>query len=111
MVSILHGSRSRRPAVMLAIVGLALTSRGSPASISLARHPPGTRTSGSEPLSSTRAAEVSSAPASISFPTLDDGYIAESDYLAHTVDAARSWSEIRPGLGTVEQVEFQIGRA
>ena len=26
--------------------------------------------------------------------------------LAHTVDAARSWSEIKPGLGAVEQVQF-----
>jgi hypothetical protein len=46
----------------------------------------------------------------MSFPTLDDGYIAESDYLAHTVDAARSWSVIRPGLGTIEQVQFLTPR-
>ncbi len=104
-VSILRGSRSRLSAVVLAIVGIALTSWGSPAFSLPTEHPTGTRTSAIEPLSSTRA-EVSSAPASISFPTLDDGYIAESDYLAHTVDAARSWSEIRPGLGMVEQVQF-----
>jgi photosystem II stability/assembly factor-like uncharacterized protein len=59
-----------------------------------------------ESVSSAKAAVVSATPASISFPTLDDGYIAESDYLAHTVDAGRSWSEIRPGLGAVVQVQF-----
>jgi hypothetical protein len=42
----------------------------------------------------------------MSFPTLDNGYIAESGHLAHTVDAARSWSVIRPGLGTIKQVQF-----
>jgi photosystem II stability/assembly factor-like uncharacterized protein len=60
--------------------------------------------------SSASGAGTSSAPTSISFPTLDDGYIAESGYLAHTVDAARSWSVIRPGLGPIEQVQFLTPR-
>lgn len=53
-----------------------------------------------------RDAGTSSVPVSISFPTLDDGYIAESNYLAHTFNAARTWSVIRPGLGTIAQVQF-----
>ncbi|MHB2028592.1 MAG: WD40/YVTN/BNR-like repeat-containing protein [Acidimicrobiales bacterium] len=98
--------RSRRSVVIFAIAGLVLASCGSPASNSSTHHPTGKHTSVVESVSSTKAAVVSVAPASISFPTLDDGYIAESDYLAHTVDGGRSWAVIRPGLGAVVQVQF-----
>ncbi|MHB1986826.1 MAG: WD40/YVTN/BNR-like repeat-containing protein [Acidimicrobiales bacterium] len=57
-------------------------------------------------IASARVTTVSSAPASMSFPTPRDGFIAVSDYLAHTNDAASSWSEIHPGLGLIEQVQF-----
>ena len=55
---------------------------------------------------SASAVTVPSAPASISFPTRSDGYLAVGNYLAHTADAARSWSVIRPGLGAIKQVQF-----
>ncbi len=57
-------------------------------------------------IASARVTTASSAPASMSFPTPRDGFIAVSDYLAHTSDGASSWSEIRPGLGLIEQVQF-----
>jgi hypothetical protein len=95
-----------RTVVTLAVIGITLASCSSPTPDSQTKDAGGTRTSKIEHVAAISTTELRSTPSSISFPTFDDGFISESNYLAHTVDAARSWSEIKPGLGAVEQVQF-----
>lgn len=49
---------------------------------------------------------VRSAPTSLTFPTPRDGFVAEANYLVHTSNSGRSWTTIRPHLGSIEQVQF-----
>lgn len=61
-------------------------------------------------ITSASTVTVRSLPTSITFATPRDGYVADANYLVHTSDSGRSWIAIRPGLGSIEQVQFLTRR-